>query len=75
MLTIGIDWRRYMKKKNNMNVTKTRWSHPMGIKELSQIFDVHRNTMSEWLKTRLYLIGNYHQEGGKLLCMSYHKIL
>ena len=42
-----------MKKKNNMDVTKTRWSHPMGIKELSQIFDVHRNTMSEWLNNQI----------------------
>ena len=39
-----------MKKKNNMDVIKIQWSRPMGIKELSQIFDVHRNTMSAWLK-------------------------
>ena len=41
-----------MKKKNNVDVAKTKWSRPMGIKELSQIFDVHRNTMSEWLKNQ-----------------------
>ena len=42
-----------MKKKNNVDVTKIQWSRPMGIKELSQIFDVHRNTMSEWLKNQI----------------------
>ena len=36
--------------KNKMDKTTIQWSHPMGIKELSQIFDVHRNTMSAWLK-------------------------
>ncbi|MBN2588311.1 MAG: hypothetical protein JXA96_00485 [Sedimentisphaerales bacterium] len=25
----------------------------MGLKELSQIFDVHRNTMSKWLKDQI----------------------
>ena len=39
-----------MKQMNNMDVTKVRWSHPMGLKELSQIFEVHRNTMAKWLK-------------------------
>jgi len=42
-----------MKRKNNIDATKTQWSRPMGIKELSQIFDVHRNTMSEWLKNQI----------------------
>ena len=41
-----------MKQINNMDVTKVRWSHPMGIKELSQIFEVHRNTMAKWLKNQ-----------------------
>jgi len=39
-----------MEKKFEMDVTKVQWSRPMGIKELSQIFEVHRNTMSVWLK-------------------------
>ena len=39
-----------MKHNRNDNITKIRWSHPMGLKELSQIFEVHRNTMAKWLK-------------------------
>ena len=39
-------------KNNNLDITKVRWSHPMGLKRLSQIFDVHRNTMSKWLKSQ-----------------------
>ena len=39
-----------MTKRNSVNVANVKWSHPMGLKELSQIFDVHRNTMSKWLK-------------------------
>ena len=38
--------------KSNIDVTKVEWSHPMGLKSLSQIFDVHRNTMSKWLKNQ-----------------------
>jgi streptogramin lyase len=38
------------RKKNNIDITKVKWSHPMGLKSLSHIFDVHRNTMSKWLK-------------------------
>lgn len=41
-----------MEKNKKVNVTKEKWSRPMGQKELSQIFDVHRNTMSEWLKNQ-----------------------
>ncbi len=37
-------------EKNNIDISKIKWSHPMGLKSLSQIFDVHRNTMSKWLK-------------------------
>lgn len=44
-----------MEKKFEMDVTKVQWSRPMGIKELSQIFDVHRNTMSVWLKDQTIL--------------------
>lgn len=39
-----------MIRRNDTDISKTEWSHPMGLKELSQIFDVHRNTMSKWLK-------------------------
>ena len=39
-------------KMNNLDITKVKWSHPMGIKILSKIFDVHRNTMSKWLKNQ-----------------------
>ena len=38
-----------MRKNNKVDVTKEKWSHPMGVKELSQIYEVHRNTMSKWL--------------------------
>ena len=37
--------------KNN-DTSKIQWCHPMGLKELSQLFDVHRNTMSKWLKNQ-----------------------
>ena len=40
-------------KKNNVDITKTKWSQPMGLKGLSQIFDVHRNTMSKWLRDQI----------------------
>lgn len=39
-------------KSNKLNITKVKWSRPMGLKELSQIFEVHRNTMSAWLKNQ-----------------------
>jgi hypothetical protein len=42
-----------MKKNNVIDITKIKWSHPMGLKTLSQIFDVHRNTMSKWLKDQV----------------------
>ena len=41
-----------IKNTNNVDVTKIQWSHPMGLKDLSQIFDVHRNTISKWLKNQ-----------------------
>ena len=37
-------------KCHDLDVTKIKWSSPMGLKNLSQIFDVHRNTMSKWLR-------------------------
>jgi hypothetical protein len=42
-----------MKNNINVNVTKMKWSHPMGLKELSQIFEVHRNTLAKWLKEQI----------------------
>jgi len=44
-----------LKKNNKIDVTKVEWSHPMGLKELSQIFEVHRNTMTKWLKDQVVL--------------------
>ena len=41
-----------IKQKDNADISKVQWSHPMGLKELSQIFEVHRNTMSKWLKNQ-----------------------
>ena len=41
-----------MINKNN-DISNVQWSHPMGLKELSNIFDVHRNTMSKWLKEQI----------------------
>ena len=40
-------------RKNNTDVSNTQQSHPMSLKELSQIFDVHRNTMSKWLQNQI----------------------
>ncbi|MBN2182492.1 MAG: hypothetical protein JW715_11320 [Sedimentisphaerales bacterium] len=42
-----------MKNRNNVNETEVKWSRPMGLKELSQIFEVHRTTMSKWLKDQV----------------------
>jgi hypothetical protein len=42
-----------MKKSISYNVTNIKWSQPMSVKGLSQIFDVHRNTMSKWLKDQV----------------------
>ena len=48
-----MDWRRIMTQMNHMDVTKVKWSRPMGLKQLSQIFEVHRNTMAKWLKRQI----------------------
>ena len=42
-----------MKNKDNIDVTKVKWSRPMGLKELSLIFEVHRSTMAKWLKDQV----------------------
>ena len=41
-----------MIRQNNSDISNVRWTHPMGLKEMSQIFDIHRNTMSKWLKNQ-----------------------
>ena len=41
-----------MNRQNNSETSKGQWTHPMSLKELSQIFDIHRNTMSKWLKNQ-----------------------
>lgn len=40
----------FVKKADKTNSTKIEWSRPMTIEELSKIFNVHRNTMSKWLR-------------------------
>ena len=40
-------------KNDKIELTDVKWSTPMTIKELSQIFDVHRNTLSKWLKEQV----------------------
>lgn len=47
------EWMYLMKNNYIVDVTKVEWSQPMGLKELSQIFDIHRNTMSKWLKDQV----------------------
>jgi hypothetical protein len=50
----GAIWKGNMRKKNNtIDISEMKWSQPMCIKGLSQIFDVHRNTMSKWLKDQV----------------------
>ena len=44
-----------MKKNNKTDITKVKWSRPKGLKELSQIFEVHRSTMAKWLKNQVIL--------------------
>lgn len=42
-----------MKNRNKIDLTKVKWSRPMGQKELSQIFEVHRSTIAKWLKNQV----------------------
>ena len=41
-----------IREKNHTDISKVQWTHPMGLKEMSQIFEIHRNTMSKWLKNQ-----------------------
>ena len=43
----------FVKKSDKINITQVKWSRPMSIEELSQIYNVHRNTMSKWLKDQV----------------------
>ena len=40
-------------KSEKVSLGEIRWTQPMTIKELAQIFDVHRNTLSKWLKDQV----------------------
>ena len=42
-----------MEENNKINITQIKWSYPMSIEELSRIYNVHRNTMSKWLKEQV----------------------
>ena len=39
-----------MSKGNKINSVEIKWSSAMSIEKLSKIYNVHRNTMSKWLK-------------------------
>ena len=43
----------FVKKSDKINITQVKWSRPMSIEELSQIYNVHRNTMSKWLRDQI----------------------
>ena len=38
---------------NNIDTENIKWTRPMSIEELSRIYNVHRNTMSKWLKDQV----------------------
>lgn len=42
-----------MKESDNINNIKIKWSRPMCIEEMSKIYNIHRNTMSKWLKDQI----------------------
>ena len=42
-----------MQTTEKIEESNVQWSRPMGIKTLSRIFNVHRNTMSKWLKEQI----------------------
>ena len=42
-----------MKNQYKINNAKIKWSRPMCVEELSKIFNVHRNTMTKWLKEQV----------------------
>ncbi|MBN1182666.1 MAG: hypothetical protein JXB49_10290 [Bacteroidales bacterium] len=42
-----------MENTNRKDKEKIKWARPMSIEELSHIYNVHRNTMSKWLKDQV----------------------
>lgn len=38
---------------HGLDPIKIKWSKPMVLKRLAEIFDVHRNTMKGWLKDQV----------------------
>ena len=42
-----------MSKGNKINSVEIKWSSAMSIEKLSKIYNVHRNTMSKWLKDQV----------------------
>ena len=42
-----------MKKVNNTNITKIKWSRVKSIDELTKFYHIHRNTMSKWLRDQV----------------------
>ena len=42
-----------MKESTSYDISNVKWSQPMSVKGLSKVFDVHRNTMSKWLKDQV----------------------
>ena len=42
-----------MQESKDTNTTKIIWSRAMSVEELSKIYNVHRNTMSKWLKNQV----------------------
>lgn len=45
-----MDWNLPVNKSEKINDNEIRWSCPMSIEELSKIYNIHRNTMSKWLR-------------------------
>lgn len=42
-----------MQTKQSIKTEEFQWSRPMDLKTLTQVFDVHRNTMSKWLREQV----------------------
>jgi hypothetical protein len=42
-----------LRKSSKLNMEKIKWARPMSIEELSHIYNVHRNTMSKWLRDQV----------------------
>ncbi len=42
-----------MKIQRKINLNEDALSNPMALKELAQMYDVHRNTMADWLRKQI----------------------